>query len=404
MPKFGQTIHKLLPPALLKVEVRNLPLKRSILSIAKKLRNASSEQLRKVYITLGLSYQERMHQKNLRSELQRRKDAGESDLAVRRGQIVKLQGSLQKWTFLLLFLSSSALFLVVITRVGNTFSFTSVVTEPLFKKTTNCEHSFYSLDKALGTIYVLYTNYDQLINKCDELLTIVDDVKPDLVLLTEVIPKAQILPIGLPNISIPGFLLFTNFDPDLPHLGKSGYRRLAIYVADYLHPTQVTYHSVFKEHLWTSISLDNTENLLIGNIYRSPSSDKFTSTNELCGLINCVNNTKPSYLLIVGDFNYPNIDWHRGCLAKVDHSEQLFFDTIQDCVLFQLVMQPARFRQGAEPHILDLILTNAEAMIHNIKFTAGLGNSDHVCIQFGLNCTANRSVSNNIGYNYFKAD
>ena len=125
-------------------------------------------------------------------------------------------------------------------------------------------------------------------------------------------------------------------------------------MADYLHPTQVTYHSVFKEHLWTSISLDNTENLLIGNIYRSPSSDKFTSTNELCDLINCVNNTKPSYLLIVGDFNYPNIDWHRACLAKVDHSKQLFFDTIQDCVLFQLVMQPTRFRQGAEPHISRL--------------------------------------------------
>ena len=73
---------------LLKVEVRNLPLKRSILSNAKKLRNASSEQLRKVYITPDLSYQERMHQKNLRSELQRCKDAGESDLVIHRGQIV----------------------------------------------------------------------------------------------------------------------------------------------------------------------------------------------------------------------------------------------------------------------------------------------------------------------------
>ena len=32
------------------------------------------------------------------------------------------------------------------------FSFTSVVTEPLFKKNTDCEHPFYSLDKALGTL------------------------------------------------------------------------------------------------------------------------------------------------------------------------------------------------------------------------------------------------------------
>ena len=64
--------------------------------------------------------------------------------------------------------------------MGNTFSFTSVVTEPLFKKTTDCEHSFYSLDKALGTLYVLYTNCNQLINKFDELLTIVDDVNQTL--------------------------------------------------------------------------------------------------------------------------------------------------------------------------------------------------------------------------------
>ena len=67
---------------LLKVEVRNLLLKRAILS------NASSELLCNVYITPELSYQERMHQKNLCSELKRRKDAGESNLVIHRGQIV----------------------------------------------------------------------------------------------------------------------------------------------------------------------------------------------------------------------------------------------------------------------------------------------------------------------------
>ena len=292
------------------------------------------------------------------------------------------------------------------TRVGNTNNYSPFVKEPLFKETNVCEQSFHASDKASRDLLVFYTNCDQLINKFDELLTIVDNVKPDLILLTEVIPKAQILPIGLPSISIPGFLLFTNFDPNLSHLGKSGYRglQLAVYVADYLQPTQVTYHSTFKEHLWTSISLNNKDNLLIGNIYRSPSSDKFTSTKELCELINCVNNTKPSHLLIVGDFNYPNIDWNRGCLTREDYSEQFFFDTIQDCVLFQLVTQPTRFRPGTEPHTLDLVLTNEEGMIHNMKYTAGLGNSDHICIQFGLVYTATKMIHKNMGYNYYKAD
>ena len=132
------------------------------------------------------------------------------------------------------------------TRVGNTYNYPPFVKEPLFKEINVCEQSFHASDKAPGDLLVLYTNCDQLFNKFDELLTIVDNVKPDLILLTEVIPKAQILPIGLPSISIsgfllftnfnpiPGFLLFTNFDPNLSHLGKSGYRGLAVYVADYL--------------------------------------------------------------------------------------------------------------------------------------------------------------------------
>ena len=69
-----------------------------------------------------------------------------------------------------------------------------------------CEQSFHASDKASRDLLVLYTNCDQLINKFDELLTIVDNVKPDLILLTEVIPKAQILPIGLPSSYIYAWL------------------------------------------------------------------------------------------------------------------------------------------------------------------------------------------------------
>ena len=74
---------------LLKVQVGNLSLKRLLLSNAKKLRLSSSEPLRKVFITPDLSLQERKVQRDLRSELKRRKDAGESDLIIRKGQIVK---------------------------------------------------------------------------------------------------------------------------------------------------------------------------------------------------------------------------------------------------------------------------------------------------------------------------
>ena len=111
------------------------------------------------------------------------------------------------------------------------------------------------------------------------------------------------MPIGVSRISIAGYHLFTNFDADLSDLGKSGCRGVAIYVAECLHPFQVSYPSGLIEHLWINISLDKNENLLVGNIYCSPSLDKSASTNDLCNLLNQVCSTMPSYLMVVGDFN-----------------------------------------------------------------------------------------------------
>ena len=76
---------------LLKVEVNNLNVKKQVLSKAKLLCQAKDEKLSKVYITPDLSYQERLQQTSLRSELHLRRTAGEKNLTIRKGQIVTLQ-------------------------------------------------------------------------------------------------------------------------------------------------------------------------------------------------------------------------------------------------------------------------------------------------------------------------
>ena len=43
-------------------------------------------------------------------------------------------------------------------------------------------------------------------------------------------------------------------------------------------------------------------------------------------------------------------------------------------------------------------------MIQNIRYTAGLGSSDHTCIQFHLNCTATISERYTTGYNFGRAN
>ena len=71
--------------------------------------------------------------------------------------------------------------------------------------------------------------------------------------------------------------------------------------------------------------------------------------------------------------------------------------------MHQHVFEPTRFRDRNEPSLLDLIFSNEEVMIHQLRQNPGLGDSDHTCINFVLNCYA--EVSNPITRpNYFKAN
>ena len=51
------------------------------------------------------------------------------------------------------------------TRVGNTYTYSPFVKEPLFKEINVYEQSFHASDKGSSNLLVLYTNCDQLINK-----------------------------------------------------------------------------------------------------------------------------------------------------------------------------------------------------------------------------------------------
>ena len=73
----------------LRVQFNNLSHRRSVLSNAKKLRDSSSRLFKEIFINPDLSWKERQAQKDLRSELARRKEAGESGIYIRRGRIVK---------------------------------------------------------------------------------------------------------------------------------------------------------------------------------------------------------------------------------------------------------------------------------------------------------------------------
>ena len=90
--------------------------------------------------------------------------------------------------------------------------------------------------------------------------------EPDLILLTEVIPKAQVSPISSAQLSIPGYAMYSNYDPSHRGLGASGSRGISIYVSERLKVSEVTFTSPFNEQFWTSVKLVNSDRMLIGCI------------------------------------------------------------------------------------------------------------------------------------------
>ena len=84
-------------------------------------------------------------------------------------------------------------------------------------------------------------------------------------------------------------------------------RGVGIYVLEKYDVTEITV-SDFKENVFVQITGSNNITLTIGIIYRSPNSDSIND-GKLFDLLNSVSGTEKGDLLLLGDFNFPDIDW-----------------------------------------------------------------------------------------------
>ena len=97
-----------------------------------------------------------------------------------------------------------------------------------------------------------------------------------------------------------------NYDMFLSPIGKG--RGVILYTKKKLLAKLVTLDTDFNESIWCKIHLDKTDQMLLGCIYRSPNSTTANS-EQLTTLINKLHKEKYSHLLVVGDFNYREINW-----------------------------------------------------------------------------------------------
>ena len=231
---------------------------------------------------------------------------------------------------------------------------------------------------------ILYTNADQLPNKLTELKTRVEIENPHIIVITEVNHKRSTNP-DIVIFNINGYQLFHK------NVSSQG-RGILIYVHQSIRDIiEVTAETEFSEYKLLSIKVGKDTNLLIAAIYRSDSGTYHNNMN-LLNLFKEINAMKQSHKVIVGDFNYKEIDWDTWYTPKNENSEeQLFINCIQDIYWYQHILTPTRHREGDEPSTLDLVFTNEEEMIQSISHQSPLGKSDHsvLLIKFIIQRTSN---------------
>lgn len=159
------------------------------------------------------------------------------------------------------------------------------------------------------------------------------------------------------------------------------------------------------ESVWLDLKcIDNTW-VRIALFYRSPCPPNGKDHNYIKWLNNKyieeinrgIENIRNDVVLLLGDFNYSNVDWE--LLHARDDISQSFLDCIQENFLEQVVHECTRGTR-----CLDLVLTNQSNIVNNMHVLAPLGNSDHNSLCFELNLNMQIASNNKHKYNYNKGN
>lgn len=231
--------------------------------------------------------------------------------------------------------------------------------------------------KTFSKLKVLSANVDSLTSKLEEMLARVECYEPDIICLQEVLPKNNKDDIDVDlEYKIEGYTMY------YPTIMKRG---VVTYVKKGIQAHQVEIDNKFEESVWCAIRC-GAEQYILGNLYRSPNSNSENNA-KLCSMINEVSRKEFDSIVICGDLNMREIDWAREVVNAPENSvANMFFECLQDNMLFQQVTETTRHREGQASSLLDLVITDQVDSVCTLLYEAPIGKSDHVCIVFEVVC------------------
>lgn len=161
-----------------------------------------------------------------------------------------------------------------------------------------------------------------------------------------------------------------------------------------------------SESLAVRVNVTSETILNVICVYRSPNLTKVENTNLLNQLEKVPFSSAPfENVIMVGDFNLPNIDWVNGIvLCPVDSKDQKMITQNEYLDLFTskglrwyIDREPTRCKlvgNNIQTAILDQVLSNNECIIGDVVIKAPLGKSDHACVEIEANLQTNVDYMN----------
>ena len=247
-------------------------------------------------------------------------------------------------------------------------------------------------DDSGRTFRVLYCNAASLLNKLDELSTIVCDCKPDFVAVCETWSNKSLTD---SFFNLPGYSLITRIDREDTTEGIGGglitYARsdLAQNVSEVCDPNLDGFHQITA----IRIGLKGQPEITLALLYRPhhiyenkvPLANRTAENNDLlAGLVQHI----PKPFVAVGDLNYSNINWHT--LSTTDHGANNFLSAVKDNFLTQHI-DFSTHNTGTQP---DVVLASNNDIVLDVEEMCHLGSSDHSMVMV----TVKGGVSRNVTY------
>ena len=227
----------------------------------------------------------------------------------------------------------------------------------------------------------LSTNTDSIFNKIDEIEPFLILNNIDVAAFTETMPKnCSNNDLRNVQLNIKGYNCLSN------HLGRG----VCMYINNDFEILErlSNVDSLFTPSIFCKIKCKE-DIIVLGVVYRSPNStpEDNDKLNTQIDFISNMLNASGERLVMVGDFNYPDINWDQvTCDKSSNHPAFKFLNTVNSNYFTQYVDRPTHFRALQEPTQIDLILSNCPDFIHSLDYMPPFGKSHHsvICFDFDI--------------------